>query len=75
MDDLRAFAERVKGMQRVGQAAEFLGVTPETMRNWDRSGRLVALRHPVTGYRYYEQGDLEKFLKEIVTERKANAHA
>ena len=57
------------GMVRVGLAAEFLGVCKETLRNWDRSGRLVARRNPVTGYRYYKQKDLEKFLATVMKER------
>ncbi|MDA8746218.1 helix-turn-helix domain-containing protein [Rubripirellula amarantea] len=60
---------RLHGMMRVGQAAKYLGVSAETLRNWDRAGRLVATRHPVTGYRYYEPKDLEKFLGEIIKER------
>ena len=35
----------------VGEAAELLGVSKDTLRRWDRAGRLTARRHPVTGYR------------------------
>ena len=38
----------------IKQAASLLGVTPATLRNWDRSGRLVAKRDPANGYRYYD---------------------
>ncbi|MGB7344961.1 MAG: MerR family DNA-binding transcriptional regulator [Pirellulaceae bacterium] len=54
---------------KVGEAAEFCGVTAETLRNWDRSGKLVARRNPVTGYRYYRQTDLERFLEKVMKER------
>ena len=60
---------KLDGMLRVGQAAKFLGVSSETLRNWDKSGRLVPTRHPVTGYRYYRQQDLEAFLAAAVLER------
>jgi len=53
------------GLLRVGEAAEYLGVCKETLRNWDRSGRLVPKRNPVTGYRYYRQEDLEAILKKV----------
>ena len=33
----------------VGEAAEFLGVSPWTLRNWDRAGKLKTLRHPKNG--------------------------
>jgi len=49
----------------VKEAAEFLGVSSETLRNWDRTGKLVALRHPVNGYRLYRKQDLENLLNSL----------
>ena len=46
----------------VAEAAEFLGVSPWTLRNWDKTGKLIPMRHPVNGYRIYRQQDLEKIL-------------
>ena len=43
----------------IGKAAEILCVTNETLRNWDRSGKLKPVRHPVNGYRLYKRADLE----------------
>ncbi|MFG0286704.1 MAG: MerR family DNA-binding transcriptional regulator [Rhodopirellula sp. JB044] len=60
------------GLIRVGKAAEFLGVSAETLRNWDKSGRLVPRRHPVTGYRYYEKVELQRFLADAVAEREVH---
>ena len=48
----------------VGEAAKFLGVSPWTLRNWDRDGRLKSLRHPKNGYRIYRQLDLEAILQQ-----------
>lgn len=45
----------------IKEAAKILGVTPLTLRNWDRSGRLKAYRHPINHYRLYKKGELEKF--------------
>jgi excisionase family DNA binding protein len=47
----------------VGEAAKFLGVSPWTLRNWDRDGRLKSMRHPKNGYRIYRQHDLEAVLE------------
>ncbi len=47
----------------VGEAAEFLGVSPWTLRNWDRDGKLRTLRHPKNGYRIYRREDLEALLR------------
>jgi DNA-binding transcriptional MerR regulator len=48
-------------MMRV-EASKFLGVHQNTLRNWERSGRLLVYRHPLTGYRLYKKEDLEQFL-------------
>mgnify|MGYP002356479258 CR=1 FL=1 len=45
----------------VSAASEILGVSPATLRNWDRSGKLRAERDSDNGYRYYTVGDLERF--------------
>ena len=47
----------------VGDAAEFLGVSTATLRNWDRSGKLKPRRHPQNGYRIYLHEDLEAVLR------------
>ena len=49
----------------VTKAAEVLGVSPDTLRNWDRSKKLQPLRHPLNGYRLYRLADLEAFLHRI----------
>jgi DNA-binding transcriptional MerR regulator len=56
---------RVRSLEdcvRVGEAAVILGVTPKTLRNWDRAGKVIARRHPVNGYRIYLREELEKLL-------------
>src|SRR3954468_15287067 len=54
--------QRLAEYLTVGEAAEFLGVSPWTLRNWDKAGRLKAVRHPKNGYRIYRQQDLENVL-------------
>lgn len=49
---------------RLSKAAEMLNVTPQTLRNWDKSGKLHARRTP-GGQRYYELSDLQKFILNI----------
>jgi type I restriction enzyme M protein len=48
----------------IKEAAELLSVTPATLRNWDRSGKLVAHRDPVNRYRLYAVEDITKLLQE-----------
>ena len=33
----------------VGEAAEYLGVHPDSLRRWDRAGKLEPRWHPITG--------------------------
>ncbi|HEX4147124.1 MAG TPA: ATP-binding protein [Pirellulales bacterium] len=47
----------------VGEAAEYLGVSRATLRNWDRAGKLQPRRHPQNGYRIYLHEDLEALLR------------
>jgi MerR family regulatory protein len=43
----------------ISRAARYLGISPQTLRRWDRSGKLRSVRHPISGYRSYRRGDLE----------------
>jgi excisionase family DNA binding protein len=47
----------------VNQAAEHLGVSASTLRNWDRAGKLKARRHPINGYRLYSRRELDRVLR------------
>ncbi|MBX4199176.1 MerR family DNA-binding transcriptional regulator [Candidatus Parcubacteria bacterium] len=49
----------------VKEAAEILGVTPLTLRNWDKSGKFPAQRHPMNNYRVYKHSSLLKVIDDI----------
>ncbi|MFH1789945.1 MAG: helix-turn-helix domain-containing protein [bacterium] len=49
----------------IGQAAEFLGVSIDTLRRWDKKGKLKAQKTD-GGHRYYSQFDLNLFKEDIV---------
>jgi excisionase family DNA binding protein len=51
----------------IKQASKILGVSPLTLRNWDKTGRLKAHRHPMNNYRVYKIEDLETVIGEIET--------
>lgn len=69
--NVRKEAKQLRRMLMIGEAAELCGVTTETLRNWDRSGRLVPNRHPITGYRYYRREEIEAFIEKVIAEREA----
>lgn len=50
---------------QIQEAAKVLGVSEQTLRNWDRSGKLRARRHPINGYRLYRAADLHAVLQQI----------
>ena len=57
-------AVRLGDYLTIGQAAERLGISRSTLRNWDRSGRLIPRRHPLTKFRLYKLEELEQLLRD-----------
>lgn len=51
-----------RGYMRIAEAAEFLGVSQNTLRNWHRDGKIKVRRHPVNGYRLFRRAELEALL-------------
>ncbi len=51
--------EKLREFLRISEAAEYLGVSPNTLRNWQNAGKVVAVRHPVSGYRLFKRKDLD----------------
>ncbi|PIR38412.1 MAG: MerR family DNA-binding transcriptional regulator [Candidatus Zambryskibacteria bacterium CG10_big_fil_rev_8_21_14_0_10_42_12] len=49
----------------IKKAAEILGVTPLTLRNWDKSGKFPTTRHPMNNYRVYKVSDLMKIAEDL----------
>lgn len=54
-----------KGYVRVKEAAEILGVSPNTVRAWGADGKITEHRHPLNNYRLYKRSDLEKVLRKV----------
>lgn len=53
----------------IKQASAVIGVTPLTLRNWDKAGKLEAYRNPINNYRYYRVDQIEAFLREMESSR------
>ncbi len=49
----------------VSEAASFIRVSASTIRNWDRTGKLKAVRHPINNYRLYDRKQLQDLLDRI----------
>ena len=52
-------------LMQIKEAAKFLKVTGQTLRNWDKQGKLKPHRHPMNNYRLYKKSDLLNLLKRI----------
>ena len=55
---------KLDGYLRIKEAATYLGVSPNTLRNWGRGGKLAERRHPINGYRLYDKDELDQLLKD-----------
>ncbi len=49
----------------IKEASGILGVSPLTLRNWDKSGKFPAQRHPMNNYRVYKLSALEHIIQDI----------
>ena len=59
----RTYMDKLRDYLRVKEAAHFLGVSPATLRNWSRDGKIATHRNPVNRYRLFRRVDLEKILR------------
>ncbi|MEK7187371.1 MAG: helix-turn-helix domain-containing protein [Patescibacteria group bacterium] len=50
----------------ISQAAEYLGVSQNTLRRWDESRKLVAIKKDGGTHRYYREKDLEIFSSDLI---------
>jgi excisionase family DNA binding protein len=50
----------------ITEAAEILGVSLDTLRRWDKNGKLVAIRKEGGTHRYYREKDLEIFSSDLM---------
>ncbi len=55
-----------KELLTISEAAEFLDVSIDTLRRWDKSGKLVATRKEGGTHRYYLKGDLTLFSSDLL---------
>ena len=58
----------IKDYYSLSEAAEVLGKSKETLRRWDRDGKLGAVREPVSNYRVYRKEDINSLLEPLLTE-------
>ncbi len=56
----------------IKEVASILGVTPLTLRNWDKKGKLKAYRNPINNYRIYKKEEIQLLLRKIESKKGPN---
>lgn len=56
---------KITDYMMVKEAAEFLGITPVTLRRWEKDKKVKSYRNPQNKYRLYLKEDLEELLQKI----------
>jgi len=62
--------EKLSDYMRISEAANYLGVSPNTLRNWVNAGKIAAIRHPVNDYRLFKREDLDALLGKVAAASK-----
>lgn len=56
----------MKEFLTLAEAAELIGKSKETLRRWDRDGRLSAVREPMSNYRVYNREQVEGLFADFI---------
>lgn len=54
-----------KDYYSLNEVSEILGKSKETLRRWDRDGKLTAAREPISQYRIYRKEQINTLLKQL----------
>jgi len=58
-------SEKLSEYLKTAEAAEFLGVSQNTLRTWAKEGKVPVRVNPANGYRLFRQTDLQAFLDSV----------
>ena len=53
----------------ISQVAKLVGINPQTIRRWDKTGKFVSSRHPINNYRVYMHDQVERLWEELNPEK------
>ncbi len=56
---------KISEFLRIKEASVYLGVSPNTLRNWVDAGKIQAFRHPMNSYRLFDPKQLDSLLKDF----------
>jgi len=55
----------------IKETARLIGVSPQTLRKWEKDGHLVPYRNPINNYRMYKVEQVEAFIEGMRNDRAA----
>ena len=53
----------------LAEASEMIGKSKETLRRWDREGKLSAVREPMSNYRIYNKAEVQTLFSDFLIEQ------
>jgi DNA (cytosine-5)-methyltransferase 1 len=53
----------------LSEASELIGKTKETLRRWDREGKLTAVREPISNYRLYRKDEVQSLFSDFLAQK------
>jgi hypothetical protein len=69
MGKIKGVVMKISDYMNIKEAAKFLGVSCNTLRNWEAHNKIIVHRNPLNNYRLYKIEDLEKLLNDIISSR------
>lgn len=51
----------------LSEAAKLIGKSKETLRRWDREGKLTAVREPMINYRVYSKAEVQTLFTDFIS--------
>jgi DNA (cytosine-5)-methyltransferase 1 len=57
----------MKDYLTLAEASELIGKSKETLRRWDREGKLSAVREPMSNYRVYKKEEVQTLFSNFIT--------
>jgi len=58
-------SEKLSDYLKTAEAAEFLGISQNTLRNWAKMGKIPVQVNPLNNYRLFRRKDLQSFLDSV----------
>jgi len=55
----------IKKYYSLNEVSEILGKSKETLRRWDREGKFIAVREPISQYRIYKKEQINSLLEQL----------